>query len=455
MRDRTPGGTLIRGGHVLTSAEPGEITDGAVRVVGDRIDAVGSWSDLAARFPDDTVPGGVHDIVAPGFVNTHGHFSEALLAGVAEHCTLWEWLQAVIFEINPFLTEEMAHFGTLLAGIQMLRSGITTANDMFVCSPVDGPVTPGVVHALDEIGLRGEVSFGAGDKGSASIERVMAEHDALRETADASRLTRFRVGVAALASQSDELFSRSAELAVDSGGGTHIHLQEVREEVTATRNQYGVTPVAHCERVGTFAAPTVAAHCVWVDASDREILASNGVGVAHNPVSNMILASGVCPVPELRRLDVPVGIGVDGAASNDSQNFLESMKSAILIQRLEHLEATALSARDAFAMATIEGARALNLDTLTGSLEPGKAADVVVFDGDGPALANVHDPYQKVAYCASPVDVKDVWVAGERSVENGEVTGVDPAEVVARSRELSRALVVNAGLDRLSILPHN
>ena len=269
--------------------------------MGDRIDAVGSWSDLAARFPDDTVTGGVHDIVAPGFVNTHGHFSEALLAGVAEHCTLWEWLQAVIFEINPFLTEEMAHVGTLLAGIQMLRSGITTANDMFVCSPVGGPVTPGVVRALDEIGLRGEVSFGAGDKGPASIERVMAEHDALRETADASRLTRFRVGVAALASQSDELFSRSAELAVDSGRGTHIHLQEVREEVTDTRNQYGVTPVAHCERVGTFAAPTVAAHCVWGgrvrpgDPGLQRCGRRSQPGLEHDPRLRRLPRAGVAP----------------------------------------------------------------------------------------------------------------------------------------------------------------
>ena len=453
MRDGRPGGTLIRGGHVLTSAEPGEITGGAVRVVGDRIDAVGRWPELAERYPEDAVTGGVHDIVAPGFVNTHGHFSEALVAGIAEHCTLWEWLQAVIFEINPFLTSEMAHVGTMLAGIQMLRSGITTASDMFVCAPVEGPVTPGVVRGLDEIGLRGEVSFGAGDRGPASIEMVMAEHEALREAAAASRLSRFRVGVAALSAQSDELLAGSAELAVTTGGGTHIHLQEVREEVTATRTQYGVTPVAHCEQVGTFAASTLAAHCVWVDAADRETLASNGVSVAHNPVSNMILASGVCPVPELRRLGVPVGIGVDGAASNDSQNFLESMKAAILLQRVAHLEATALSARDAFRMATIEGARALNLDALTGSLEPGKAADIVVLDGGGPALANVHDPYQKVAYCSSPADVKDVWVAGERSVVSGEVTRVDPAEVVARSRELSRTLVVNAGLHGLSILP--
>ena len=232
----------------------------------------------------------------------------------------------------------------------------------------------------------------------------------------------------------------------------HIHLQEIRDEVTATRNLHGVTPIAHCERVGTFNAPTLAAHCVWVDAADRDILAANGVGVAHNPVANMILASGVCPVPELRRLGIDVGMGVDGPASNDSQNYLETMKSAVLLQRIEHLEATALGARDVLRMATIEGAAALELDHIVGSIETGKQADLVVFDGDAPALVNVHDPFQKIAYCSSPTDVKQVWVAGERSVDDGEITNVDQAEVVARSRELARSLVAGAGLSDLSLL---
>lgn len=446
-------GKLIRGRHVLTSAESGDLTDGAVRVVGSTIDEVGPFDELVARHPDDLVTGGEHDLVTAGFVNTHGHFSEALVTGIGEQHTLWEWVQALIHAINPHLDDEMAHIGTQLAAIQMLRSGVTTANDMFVCAPLSGPVTPGVVRALDEIGLRGEVSFGAGDLGPASMAMVLDEHAALREAADASRLCRFRVGVGAVGAQSPELFAASAEMAVTTGGGTHIHLQEIREEVTAVRNDVGVTPIAHCERVGTFAAPTLAAHCVWVDRADVEILAGNGVGVAHNPVANMILASGVCPVPELRGLDVPVGIGVDGPASNDSQNYLESVKSAILIQRLDRLQATALSARDALRMATIDGARALHLDHLVGSLEPGKAADIVVFDGDSPAMANVHDPYQKIAYCASPLDVKDVWVDGSRSVEDGEITTVDVARVVARSRELSRRLAKRAGLDSCLVGP--
>jgi cytosine/adenosine deaminase-related metal-dependent hydrolase len=248
------------------------------------------------------------------------------------------------------------------------------------------------------------------------------------------------------------MLDRSIELAHGHQCGIHTHLQEIREEVTEIHRLYGATPIAHCAHIGMFSVPTLAAHCVWVDAADRDLLAAHRVGVAHNPVSNMILASGVCPVPELRRLGVQVGIGVDGPASNDSQNFLECLKMAILIQRLDHLQATAMSAREAFMMATIDGARSLNLETELGSIEVGKAADLVVFNGDTPAMVNVHDPYQKIAYCASPDTVRDVWVAGERSVIDGRIANVDETELVARSRELSQRLVRDAGLGRYSLL---
>jgi cytosine/adenosine deaminase-related metal-dependent hydrolase len=166
----------------------------------------------------------------------------------------------------------------------------------------------------------------------------------------------------------------------------------------------------------------------------------------------MILASGVCPVPALRRLGVAVGIGVDGPASNDRQDMLEAIKLAVLLQRVDRLQATALSARDALTMATLEGARSLRLDDELGSIDPGKQADLVVFDGSSPALANIHDPFQKVVYCAGPRDVSDVWVAGSRSVAHGEITGVDTTEVVERSKPLALVLARRANLGEHSIL---
>ena len=447
MTDR---GVLVQGGYVLTSSTPEMIEDGAVRIVGELIDAVGPWTDLRTRYPDDEVHGDRHSIITPGFINTHGHFSEALFTGIAEDFTLWEWFEAVINPTAPNHDYEMAYVGTLLAGIQMLRTGITLASDMYVCDPADQPVTPGVVRALDELGLRGVVAFGAADRRGATVSAILEEHVALREACESSRLSRFRVGIALLGAQSEKLFEQSVRLAADHG--CHIHLHEVREEVTAVRAATGRSPIEQCAHLGLFAGPTIAAHCVWVDENDRDLLAEHGVGVAHNPVSNMILASGVCPVPALRRLGVAVGIGVDGPASNDSQNMLEAIKMAVLLQRVDRMQATALSARDALAMATIEGARSLRLDRELGSIEAGKQADLVVFDGRSPTLANIHDPFQKVVYCAGPGEVSDVWVAGSKSVANGEVTNVDPVDIVERSRPLATKLARRAGIDKHSLL---
>ncbi|AYG05499.1 amidohydrolase family protein [Gryllotalpicola protaetiae] len=449
--------TLIRGGWVLTSAPAGSgvaaaIRDGAVVIAGDRIVAVGDYQALRAQHPGAAERGGQFDIVAPGFVNAHGHFSEGLITGIASQYTLWEWLHNLITPVNPTMDREKAYHGTLLQAVQLLRSGVTTANDMF-CSDPDpsGPITPGVVAALDEIGLRGVLSFGSGDADrDFEMSPIIDEWDALRESAAASRYSTFRVGIAALGRTTPASFAQAVEYAAGGGHGVHIHLHEVREEVTATMQSTGRTAIAHCAHEGLFDAPTLAAHCVWVDRSDREILAAHGVGVAHNPVANAILASGVAPVAELRALGVDVGIGVDGAASNDAQDFLQAMKTAPLLARIRDLQATAMSAREAFELATIGGARALRMQDSIGSLEPGKKADVVVFDGESPTLAVVHDPYQALVFVAGPREVKDVWVDGKQSVADFDVTRVDPREVSARARPIAARLVAEAGLERLS-----
>lgn len=442
---------LVRGRWVMA---PTPIEDGAVAIEGDTIVAVGPWRELSQAYPDAQVRGSAHDIVSPGFVNTHGHFSEGLVTGIASDLTLWEWIGDLIIPLRPHYTPEHAYVGTAVAGIQMLLSGITTANDMFVCDPgVDQPITPAVVAALDDLGLRGVVSFGAGDSDpGTTIAQQFEEHEALREAAAASRLSTFRLGIGALGGQSDAMFAESIRYAVEGGHGVHMHIQEIREEVTATHQRTGRTVVGHCAHEGLFRAPTLAAHCVWVDRADRQLMAEHRVGVAHNPVANGILASGIAPVAEMRALGIDVGIGVDGAASNDSQDFLQAMKTAALLARVRDLQATAMHAREAFEMATIGGARALRMEAQIGSLEVGKRADVVVFDGEGPTLANVHDPYQAVVFVAGSREVKDVFVDGRLSVADFAVTGVDPREIAVRSRPLAASLVTGAGLGALSAL---
>ena len=445
---------LFRGKYVLTSAFPEEIRNGAIRVNDGIITEIGLWDELNSKFPTDPVEGGINDIIIPGLINVHGHFSESLVTGIAEQYTLWEWIQAFVGRIAPVLDYEMAYIGTLLSGIQMIQRGVTLVNDMFVYDPFDSlNATPGVVKALEELKLRGIVSFGAGDlRSGISVKKLLNEHEALAVAAENSKLCNFSVGIAALKAQSPSLFDESINFCKTGNYSSHIHLQEIREEVTAVRNEEGLTPIQFCSKKGLFDFPTVAAHCVWIDSEDIEILYENSVGVAHNPISNMILASGICPVPELRSLGVNVGIGIDGAGSNDSQDMLQSIKITPLLHRVKKMQATAFSSRDAFQMATIEGAKVLGVEKELGSLEIGKKADFVVLDGDSPVLANIHDPFQAVVYCAGKSEVKEVWVNGEIILKDGEVVNISKGEGVKQSKKHALKLVEAAGLSKLSYL---
>ncbi len=437
---------LVRARHVLTCGPLGEVRDGAVAVAGTRITGVGAFAALRDEHPEAPVVGDGSGILVPGFVSCHGHFSEALVSGIGETHTLWEWFVHITGPLEPCVTREMALVGTLLRGAEMALSGVTTVADMMCIAPGPEPVTPGVVEGLERLGLRGDVSYGAADDPNPRpLAQVVAEHETLAAAA-ASRRSRVRVGLATVPTASDELIRATAEL-VAAHGRFHVHLNEVREEVTQSRITRGVTSVGLAARTGLLDAQVLAAHCVWLDDDDVALLREHDVAVAHNPVSNMLLASGVCPVPRLRREGVTVGLGVDGAASNDSQNMLETMKTAALLQKVHHLQARALTARDVLEMATMGGARALGLADEIGSLEPGKAADLVLLPEHGPSLANIHDPYQKLVYCASARDVAQVWVDGEPVVADGRVLGVDLPALLPQARELAVKLATDAGLD--------
>jgi cytosine/adenosine deaminase-related metal-dependent hydrolase len=443
--------TLIRGGHILTMGPGGDVRDGAVAIGDGQILTVGPFEEVRSLYPAAEIVGDATSVVAPGLVNGHTHLSEALIPGMGEDLSLQVWGDRIVGPVGRHLDREMAEVGTLLKAIEMIRTGVTTVNDMFVHTNIGSYASLGVVDGLRRAGLRGLVSFGAEDVWDPHPPEAYAdEHEALAEHAADAPLIDFRLGVGTVLGQTDALLTRSASLAAERRWRVHIHLAEVREEVVGGSLRFGETTVARAARLGLL-QHAVVAHAIWLRETEVELLAERGAGVVHNPVANMILASGVCRVTRLRRAGVPVGLGTDGAASNDSQNMLETIKIAPLLQKVTHLDPTAMSARDALAMATREGAEALGLPWV-GSLEPGKRADVVRFRGDGPGLANIHDPYQQIAYCASPGDVADVWVDGQRVLREGKLTTFDEREVVEASRPLARELARRAGLDRYSCL---
>jgi len=447
---------LVRGAWVLAMAPGAELVrDGAVAIGDDgAIAAVGPAEELAARFPDAEVAGDGNGVVMPGLVNAHTHLSECLIPGMGEDCLLWEWFERVVGPAGAVTTREDMVVGTRLKAAEMLLSGVTTVNDMTCHRNLGSLASLGAVDGLAEMGMRGVVSFGAEDvySGAPGADAFMEEHEALADRCAAEPLIGFRAGVGTVLGVSDELHARTVEACRGNGWGVHTHLAEVREELTESRTRWGRSTIQHAGRTGLLDVPVIAGHCIWCAEDDIGLLASREVAVAHNPVANMILASGVCPVGRLRREGIAVGLGTDGAASNDNQDMFGVLKAAALLQKLHALDPHAMSAREVVRMATLEGARALGLDGAVGSLEAGKRADLVLLDGDTPELATIHDPFQQVAYCATARCVSDVWVDGRRRVRDGRVGGADVPALARAARAQGADLVRRAGLGAESVL---
>ena len=441
---------------MLTMAPFAELVrDGAVAVGEDgSIIAVAPHEQLAARWPKAQVIGDGDGIVMPGLVNAHTHLTESLIPGMGEDCVRWEWFERVVGPCALVTTREDLVIGTRLKAAEMLMSGITTVNDMSCHRNAGSLASLGAVDGLAEMGLRGVVAFGAEDvhPGAPDAAAFIAEHEALADRCAQERLIDFRAGVGTVLGISDELFTATVAACRSNDWSVHTHLAEVREELTESRTRWGMSTIQHADRMGMLEHPVIAGHCIWCAETDIGLLASRDVTVAHNPVANMILASGVCPVGRLRREGIAVGLGTDGAASNDNQDMFGVLKTAALLQKVNALDPHALSAPEVMRMATIEGARALGMDRDIGSLEPGKRADIVLLDGNNPELATIHDPFQQVVYCATARCVSDVWVDGVRRVAEGRVVDADVPALARDARRQATDLVTRAGQGAESVL---
>ena len=443
---------IVRGAWVLTMSGDPPLEDGAVLISGTKITQVGPYRRIRRDHPSVPVVGDGLGIVVPGMINVHTHLSEALIPGMGSEKTLYEWGEDIVTPVSRILTREMAREGTKLKAIEMIRSGITYVNDMFVHSNSGSRASLGVVDGLAEVGLRGTVSFGAEDAlgettgaPPMTVDEVIKEHHLLARLAGRSEILDFRYGIGTLLGQSDELLEAGAAECRRYFWGVHTHLAEVREEVVHASLRWGKRPVSQAAELGLLDGRMLAAHLIWITEEDIRLLAEANVSVAHNPVANMILGSGVCPVSRLVTEGLAVGIGTDGPASNDSQNMFEAVKMAALLQKVHHLDPAVISASDVLRMATIEGARALGAESVVGSLEPGKYADLILLDPTV-ELAAIHDPYQQVVYCSGPRSVSNVWVDGRRLLADGRLTTIDEPRQIARSRSLARIVARRAGL---------
>ncbi len=429
---------LISGALVISPGEerPLVLPKGDIAVVGSEIVYVGP-SPAPQEFRSAAkVIEGSGLIALPGLVNAHTHAAMTVFRGFADDMPLMEWLTQKIWPAEARLEADDVYWGTMLACVEMIRAGVTTFADMYFFMEE-------TAKAVERTGIRASLSRGL--IGSApGADKALAEGRELCERwngACGGRITTM-LGPHAPYTCPKDFLEKVMGVASELGVGMHIHLSETEGEVKECRKLHGgMSPVELMDSYGLFEFPVLAAHCVHVSERDIEILSAKGVGVAHNPGCNMKIASGIAPVPKMLKAGVRVGLGTDGAASNNNLDLLEEARIAAFLHKLASNDPTVLAAPEALYLATLGSARALRLEAQVGTLEKGKKADIILMDSTGPHMHPHHDMISHIVYSARSSDVRTVIIDGKVVMEDGALTVVDEKEVLARAEERAQALV--------------
>ncbi len=439
-----------------------EIADGAVVCDGPAVAWVGPTADLPAVYLDALRNGRAEAIdlhghvLMPGLVNTHHHMYQSLTRAVpaAQDAELFGWLTN-LYLLWAGLTPEMVRVSTQTAMAELMLSGCTTTSDHLYLFP-NGARLDDSIEAADAMGMRfhaarGSMSVGRSQGGlppDAVVESeaaILADSERLIDRwHDASRHSMRRIVLAPCSpfSVSRDLMRESAVLARTRGVSLHTHLAENDNDVAYSREKFGMTPAEYAEDLGWVGRDVWHAHCVKLDPAGIALFGRTGTGVAHCPCSNMRLGSGIAPIGAMRRAGVPVGLGVDGSASNDGAHMLGEARQALLLQRVGHGPA-AMTAREALEIATLGGAKVLGRDDI-GALAPGMSADLVAFDLRGVAHAGAgHDPVAALVFC-TPASTALSVIDGQVRIRDGRFTGLELAPLLARHRALAQALYESA-----------
>ncbi len=431
--------TLIRGGTLLTAdaARP-VVADGYVLIDGDTIADVGTGPPPAGGADEVLDASGM--LVMPGFVNAHTHLCMILGRNLGTDRSLLHWLSEAQVPLTGAFEPEDYELSMQLGAIENLLSGNTTICEVFFSPHYDQDVDVLATHALERSGIRTAFFRCANDESffEGFVERreqiVERSERLIAEFADAPRTT---IGVGPLVpwGSSADSFRDAVELSERHDARIHLHTAETPEYNALVRERTGRSNVEMLADVGALGDRVMLNHCVHLSETDIALIAESGTHVIHDPTSNMILASGVSPVPRLRDAGINVGLACDGPACNNAQDMIEAMKDAALLHKVTSGDAETLVANDVFLMATGNGARSIGLGGRLGVLAEGHLADVVLLDARAPHLTPMNDPLAALVYSARGADVRSVLVGGRVVVRDREVTTLDEQAVRARAQE--------------------
>ncbi|MBF0413033.1 MAG: amidohydrolase [Desulfamplus sp.] len=434
------GDILIKNGRIITVDPQNRIIDnGAVLIKSDIIIKIGSTAEMAglnAACVIDAKSG----IVMPGLVNTHTHLPMSLFRGFADDIPLITWLNDYIFKLEEkYIQPETVQCGTLLSCAEMLLSGTTTCCDGYFHEE-------SVAEAVKKSGMRavlgqGVIDFPAPGVVEPSLNVENAANYARRFKNRYPKITSSIFCHSPYTCSKETLIS-AKQAARDIGVLFQIHVAETKAEQEQMRQQYQTTAVKYLDDCGILDQNTLLVHTVWVTDEDIEIIRQRGSSISHNPESNMKLGSGIAPVLDFIRAGIPTGLGTDGSASNNNLDLFTEMDLAAKLHKIHRYDVGVLDVLSVVRMATIEGAKAIGLGDITGSIEIGKKADLIILDTHKPHLVPMYNPISHLVYSATGADVKDVIIDGKIVLNERKITTLDLDSILIKATEFAGHLIM-------------
>lgn len=425
--------TLIEARWVLP-VEPDNVVlaDHSIVVRADLIEAVLPTPEARSRFPTAERVALADHALLPGLVNLHTHAAMTLLRGLADDLPLMAWLNDHVWPAEiKHASDRFVYDGTLIACAEMIRGGVTCFNDMYFYpeAAARAALDSGMRAALGIIVIEFPTSY------AADPQDYLAKGLGVRDELKQEPLVSFCMAPHAPYTVSDRSLTQVLTLAEQLDLPIHLHLHETADEIEQERTRHGLRPLQRLQALDMLVPNLIAVHAIHVEEREIELLAGHGCHVAHCPSSNLKLASGLAPVARYLEAGVNVGLGTDGAASNNRLDLFEEMRLAALLGKAVSHRADALPAHTALRMATLHGARALGLEERIGSLVPGKQADLTAVNLSTLAMSPCYDPVSHLVYCAGRHDVSDVWIAGRRVLESTRLVTLNEPDVLARATQ--------------------
>ncbi|MEI7884394.1 MAG: amidohydrolase family protein [Clostridia bacterium] len=427
---------------------------GAIAIDNGKIVGIGEQIDILSVFSARETLDAKNMAVLPGFINTHFHATQNFLKGSRDDCELLSWIDNVSFpRIKVVVDQYKAGIGelhkhaTIHAGIDLLKSGITTSVNM------EWAMLPEIVDTYELLGMRFINVLTLTDVNTWTPPEAILSHDEYFSLADdlnarckSSKLNEFAYGIACPNSNTAELILKTRTAAYKKSIKIHIHLAETLYEMKSVRSKHLMTPTAYMELLGLWDKDVWAAHSIWLTDEDINILKKYQVGIAHNPKCNMKIADGVAPIRKMLAKGLHVGLGIDSCAVSDNTDFFEAMRTAVFLQRIDGMDATAILGEDALVMATIGGAAALGREKELGSLEVGKEADIIFVDLRACNIRPFNNIVNNLVFAANSSNIKAVLVAGDVLLWDGKLVKIDEAAALDAAEEYASYIFRKAGL---------